>query len=100
LVFFYKQVLDKSNLDLQFRHARRGKQLPVVLSRDEIRRLLGEMSGLMAGLMYGTGMRLMECVRLRITRHSQHHPSSRWLVCGAEQPWPPNDLTLNIVTHR
>jgi integron integrase len=69
LVFFYKQVLDKSNLDLQFRHARRGKRLPVVLSRDEIRRLLGEMSGvtgLMAGLMYGTGMRLMECVRLRV----------------------------------
>ena len=44
-------------------------QQPVVLSRDEIRRLLGEMSGvtgLMAGLMYGTGMRLMECVRLRV----------------------------------
>ena len=44
--------------------------LPVVLSRDEVIRLLNEISHelhcTMASLMYGTGMRLMECVRLRV----------------------------------
>ena len=42
--------------------------MQVVFTRDEVRSLLAEMDSmfaLMAGLMYGTGMRLMECVRLR-----------------------------------
>jgi integrase len=41
----------------------------VVLTRSEVDRLLARLDGthaLMAGLMYGTGMRLMECVRLRV----------------------------------
>ena len=50
--------------------ARRPKRLPVVLSRDEVRRLLAAVAGshglyrLMSGLMYGSGLRLMECCRL------------------------------------
>jgi len=69
LVFFYKHVIDKPELDLHFRHAKRGRRLPVVLSRAEVKALLAVMEGvygLMAGLMYGTGMRLMECIRLRV----------------------------------
>jgi integrase len=43
--------------------------LPVVLTRHEVARVLERMEGahgLMARLLYGTGMRLMECVRLRV----------------------------------
>jgi integron integrase len=49
--------------------AKKPVRLPVVLSRDEVNRLLDHLEGtfrLMARLMYGTGMRLMECVRLRV----------------------------------
>ncbi len=69
LVFFYKYVLNQSDFTLQFKRAHRSKRLPVVLSRSEVQRLLSHLRGshaLMAGLMYGSGMRLMECVRLRI----------------------------------
>jgi len=54
---------------MQFVRPRKPKRLPVVLSRNEATSLLSTMDGmygLMAGLLYGTGMRLMECVRLRV----------------------------------
>lgn len=70
LVFFYREVLNESLEELgDFARAKRPKRLPVVLERSEVRRLLQSMegvSGLMAALLYGTGMRLMECVRLRV----------------------------------
>ena len=70
LVFFYREVLGK-NMDGVFTHTRANskRRLPTVLSRDEVKSLLDSMNGrskLMASLMYGTGMRVMECVRLRI----------------------------------
>lgn len=49
--------------------AKRPRRIPVVLSREEVARLLALLDGqtwLMAALLYGTGMRLMECVRLRV----------------------------------
>lgn len=49
--------------------AKRPQRLPVVLSKEEIRRVLGHMQGptrLMAMLLYGAGLRLMECCRLRV----------------------------------
>ncbi|MCB1761301.1 MAG: integron integrase [Gammaproteobacteria bacterium] len=69
LVFLYREVLERSIDDLNFTRAKKPKRLPVVLSRDEVNGLLGAMRGthaLMAGLLYGSGMRLMECVRLRV----------------------------------
>ena len=45
------------------------KHIPVVLSRDEVRRVLDQLEGamkLIASLLYGSGLRLMECMRLRI----------------------------------
>ena len=54
---------------VEFAKTKRKKNLPVVLTRDEMKALLAHMDGmfgLMAGLMYGTGMRLVECVRLRV----------------------------------
>ncbi|BCX82072.1 hypothetical protein MIT9_P1656 [Methylomarinovum caldicuralii] len=70
LNFFFRHLLERE-LDLGdgFRPAKRGRRLPVVLSRDEVARLLDELEGtaqLMAGLLYGTGMRLMELIRLRV----------------------------------
>ncbi len=70
LVFFYGQVLRKPLGEMEeFARAKRPRRLPEVMTRDEVQTLLSKMSGttgLMAGLMYGSGMRLMECVRLRV----------------------------------
>ncbi len=70
LVFLYKQVLGQPLEDLgDFARAKRPKRLPVVLSQSEARALIEALTGtaqLMAGLLYGSGLRLMECVRLRI----------------------------------
>lgn len=70
LVFYYKQVLNKPLGELgDIVRAKRPARLPVVLTSKEIETLLSSMNGkhgLMASLMYGTGMRLMECVRLRV----------------------------------
>ncbi|HHJ38050.1 MAG TPA: integron integrase [Methylothermaceae bacterium] len=70
LNFYFKHILQRE-LELAdgFQPAKRSRKLPVVLSREEVNRLLGHLEGihrLMAGLMYGTGMRLMEVVRLRV----------------------------------
>jgi integron integrase len=69
LVFLYAQVLHRPFGELEtFPRAKRPKRLPVVLTRGEVVALLGAMDGtfaLMAGLLYGSGLRLMECVRLR-----------------------------------
>jgi len=69
IVFLLTKVLEKPREEFNFKHSKRPKRLPVVLSQAEVSRLLGHLSGiylLMTGLMYGTGMRLMECVRLRV----------------------------------
>lgn len=71
LVFFYKQVLKRENLELgQFSYSKKARRLPVVLTQDETQRLLAAIGNptmqLMANLLYGCGLRLMECVRLRI----------------------------------
>ncbi|MGZ5084837.1 MAG: integron integrase [Usitatibacter sp.] len=70
LLFLYKAVLgiELPWLDEVVR-AKRPKRIPVVLERDEVQSLLASMRGenaLMARLMYGTGMRIGECVALRV----------------------------------
>ncbi len=70
LLFLYKQVLgrDLSWLDGMTR-AKRPVRLPTVLSMQEVQGLLSELSGtalLMAGLLYGAGLRHFECLRLRV----------------------------------
>ena len=70
LLFLYKEVLRINIPSLSgIVRAKRPQRLPVVLTRQEVRMVLDRMSGtygLMANLLYGTGMRLMECVRLRV----------------------------------
>jgi integron integrase len=70
LLFLYREVLgvDLPWLDNVTR-AKRSQRLPVVLTREEVRAILAEMDGvygLLARLLYGTGMRLMEVMRLRV----------------------------------
>jgi site-specific recombinase XerD len=69
LVFLYEQVIGEPIGTLgEFTRAKRPKRLPVVLTRAEVNCLLDALTGtyrLMAGLLYGSGLRLMECVRLR-----------------------------------
>ena len=70
LVFLYEKVLELPLGDLgKFTRAKRPRRLPVVLSKAEAMALVDGLEGahqLMAGLLYGSGMRLMECVRLRV----------------------------------
>jgi len=70
LLFLYRQVLDV-NLPwlVNVTRASRPKRLPVVLSPAEVRSLLAQLDGtswLIANLLYGSGLRLMEAVRLRV----------------------------------
>ena len=70
LLFLYRDVLKQelpyvSNIE----RARKPKRLPVVFTRDEVERILASLEGthwLIAGLLYGSGLRLMECLRLRV----------------------------------
>ena len=69
LLFLYREVLHREIDFVSLPTAKRPKRLPTVLTRDEVRRLLDCLDGvykLMAQLLYGSGLRLMECVRLRI----------------------------------
>ena len=70
LLFLYKEVLGielpwLDNVEL----AKTGKRLPVVLTREEVQAILSRLTGthwLVGSLLYGTGMRIMECLRLRV----------------------------------
>ncbi len=71
LVFLYNQVLLKPLENMgEFTRAKRPRKLPVVLSTTEVKKLFGAIEdrtfSLMAGLLYGSGLRLMECIRLRV----------------------------------
>lgn len=70
LLFLYRHVLGREVGDLgEVIRARKPKRLPVVMTREEVKAVLANLSGdkwLMASLMYGSGLRLMECLRLRV----------------------------------
>ncbi len=70
LLFLYREVL-RQDLDYPIAavRAKQPQHLPAVLTQDEARRVLAQLSGLhllMAKLLYGSGLRLMECLRLRV----------------------------------
>ncbi|MCC7299872.1 MAG: integron integrase [Verrucomicrobia bacterium] len=70
VVFLFREVLKRDPGDFSdFARARRGRQVPTVLTQAECKRLFDELSGtykLMAELMYASGLRLTELLRLRI----------------------------------
>ncbi len=70
LLFLYRNVLNKKLNHLgTIERAKRSKRLPNVFTPDEAFRILTELSGvpqLVAAVLYGSGMRLMECLKLRV----------------------------------
>jgi len=70
LLFLYRHVLERPVVgDLGIVRARRSLHVPVVLTPEEVRRVLAAMSGvnrLVAGLLYGSGLRVGEAVALRV----------------------------------
>ena len=70
ILFLYKHILDRELPPLNAVRAKRPERLPVVLSRTEVRRVIAHLPrdpmALMVELLYGTGMRVLECCRLRI----------------------------------
>jgi integron integrase len=86
LLFLYREVLHRDVAWVEgVIRARAPRRLPVVLTREEVRAILQEMRGtpkLMALLLYGAGLRLMECARLRIK--DVEFTSSQILVRGGK----------------
>jgi len=70
LLFLYRNVLGREIGDLgEVIRARKPRRLPVVMTREEVKAVLGHLQGdkwLMGMVMYGAGLRLMECLRLRV----------------------------------
>jgi len=94
LLFLYKRVLD---LDLpwmqEIGRPRTPQRLPVVMSREEVQRLLAATAGahqLVFRLLYGTGMRKMECLRLRV----KDLDFDRRLIVIREGKWNKDRITM------
>jgi integrase len=70
ILFLYRKVVGRPLQELgPVAPARRPERLPTILTRDEVRSVLGQLEGtnrLMAGLLDGSGLRLLECLRHRI----------------------------------
>jgi site-specific recombinase XerD len=69
LAFLYNKLLDQPLRDLGFQHAKQGRRLPIVLASNEIQRILSclnERDHLIFSLLYGSGLRISECLRIRI----------------------------------
>ena len=69
LLYLYRDVLHQDVETFDIVRARKPKRLPVVLTKNEALRVLSSMSGLpqlMAKLLFGSGLRALECLRLRV----------------------------------
>jgi integron integrase len=70
ILFLYRHVIGRDIGDLgEVIRARKPERLPVVMTREEVKAVLAKLTGekrLMAALIYGAGLRLMECLRLRV----------------------------------
>jgi len=70
VMFLYTKFLDKPIENMtEFRRSRRQAKLPVILTQEEVQRLLSSMNGvhhLMTAILYGSGLRKIELIRLRI----------------------------------
>ncbi len=70
LSFLYKHIIrNELSLDLDFARSKRQPKLPIVVTQDEMKLLMSELNihdYLIAGLMYGSGLRSIEAVQLRV----------------------------------
>ena len=77
LMFLYNKYLEKPIENMtEFKRARRQRKIPVVLTQDEVKLLLSNMHGthqLMASILYGSGLRNIELLRLRVNDIDHTH---------------------------
>lgn len=70
ILFLYRHILNIEPLNIpQITYAKKPEKLPLVFTKDEVKRVftfIDQRYKLMAGLLYGSGLRLMECIRLRV----------------------------------
>ncbi|MES9903771.1 MAG: integron integrase [Sedimenticola sp.] len=69
LVFFYHRLLQRELGEIQFKYAKKPRKVPVVFTRREVTSVLGRLSGihsLVAEILYGSGLRISEAIRLRV----------------------------------
>ncbi|MBN1379605.1 MAG: integron integrase [Gammaproteobacteria bacterium] len=69
IIFLYRQVLKIELTDIQWEFAKKPKHLPTVLTRDEVHSVLSNLNEpylCMAQLLYGAGLRVSECIKLRV----------------------------------
>jgi integron integrase len=69
LAYLYNQYLKKPLGDLGFKHAQQGRRVPIVLNMEEVAAILHHMDDrnqLIFSLLYGSGLRISECLRLRV----------------------------------
>jgi integron integrase len=69
LIFLFREFLGVDTEGLSFNYARRKQKIPTVLSRSEASRIISELQGiqkLIVQLMYGSGLRISEAIRLRV----------------------------------
>ena len=69
LMYLYTKYYGRDPETLSFHYAKPSRRLPVVLTHEEVKEVLGHMSGipkLMVELLYGSGLRLQECLNLRV----------------------------------
>ena len=91
--FLYREVLGQEVPWLDgVLHAKRPRRLPVVLTREEVRAVLGQLTGvprLPALLLYGAGLRVLECARLRVK--DIYFTSNQIVVCAGKGFQGPGD---------
>jgi integron integrase len=69
IVFLYKKVLKKEIGDIGIVWSKKPKRLPVVFTKGEVKKVLNNLYGtpwIVGNLLYGSGLRLMECLRMRV----------------------------------
>jgi integron integrase len=69
LLFMYEHVIGVKLEHVDFLRSKKSKHIPDVLTKDEVKMILGRLRGvyyIIGRLLYGSGMRLMECMRLRV----------------------------------
>jgi len=69
LAFLYNQILKQPFGDLEFQYAKQGRRLPIVLSQSEVTSILSALNDrdrLIFSILYGSGLRITECLRLRV----------------------------------
>ena len=105
LLFLYREVLHLERTVAEFERVRRPARLPVVLSQEEVRRLLSAVVAehrLALQLLYGTGLRLMEGLRLRVK--DVDFERNQIIVHGGKgdkdrSTMLPNKLKLELLQH-